>query len=67
MSYHLRRLRLHGLIQRIPTTHRYRLTSFGLRTIVFCTRAYTRVFRTGLGSVCAYRRADSDAATLQFR
>ena len=67
MSYHLRRLRLHGLIQRIPKTHRYRLTSFGLRTILFCTRAYTRVFRLGLGSVCAYRRADSDAATLQFR
>jgi hypothetical protein len=49
MSYHLRRLRLHGLIQRIPKTHRYRLTDFGLRTTVFCTRAYARIFRNGMG------------------
>jgi hypothetical protein len=49
MSYHLRRLRLHGLIQRIPKTHRYRLTDFGLRTTVFCTRAYARIFRHGVG------------------
>jgi hypothetical protein len=48
MSYHLRRLRLHGLIQRIPKTHRYRLTDFGLRTTVFCTRAYARIFRHGV-------------------
>jgi hypothetical protein len=51
MSYHLRRLRLHGWIQRIPKTHRYRLTDFGLRTAVFCTRAYARIFRHGIGMV----------------
>jgi hypothetical protein len=51
MSYHLRRLRLHGLIQRIPKTHRYRLTDFGLRTAVFCTRVYARIFRHGIGMV----------------
>lgn len=51
MSYHLRRLRLHGLIQRIPKTHRYRLTSLGFRTTVFCTRSYARIFRPGLGMV----------------
>lgn len=51
MSYHLRRLRLHGLIQRIPKTHRYRLTAFGLRTAMFCTRAYARIFRNGVGSI----------------
>ena len=49
MSYHLRRLRLHGLIQRIPKNHCYRLTDFGLRTSLFCTRAYARIFRQGLG------------------
>jgi hypothetical protein len=49
MSYHLRRLRLHGLIHRIPKTHRYRLTNFGLRAAVFCTRTYTRIFRRGMG------------------
>ena len=51
MSYHLRRLRLHGMIERIPKSHRYRLTDFGLRTALFCTRAWARVFRTGLGMI----------------
>ncbi len=51
MSYHLRRLRLHGLIQRIPKTHRYRLTDFGLRTTLFCTPAYARIFRHRLGMI----------------
>jgi hypothetical protein len=51
MSYHLRRLRLHGLIQRVPKTHRYRLTDFGLRTAMFCARSYARIFRQGFGLV----------------
>lgn len=38
-SYHLRRLRLHGLIERIPHTHRYSVTGFGLAAAVFLTRA----------------------------
>jgi hypothetical protein len=49
ISYHLRRLRLHGMIQRIPKTHRYRLTDFGLRTAMFCTRAWACIFRRGPG------------------
>jgi hypothetical protein len=49
MSYHLRRLRLHGMIERIPKSHRYRLTDFGLRTAMFCTRVWARLFRPGLG------------------
>jgi hypothetical protein len=49
MTYQLRRLRLHGLIERIPKTHRYRLTSFGFRVSVFCTRTYSRILRPGLG------------------
>src|ERR1051325_3794641 len=51
MTYHLRRLRLHGLIERIPKTHRYRLTDFGFRVALFCTRAYSRILRPGLGLV----------------
>lgn len=51
MTYQLRRLRLHGLIERIPRTHRYRLTSFGFRVAVFCTRTYARILRPGLGLV----------------
>jgi hypothetical protein len=49
MTYQLRRLRLHGLVERIPKTHRYRLTSFGFRVAVFCTRTYARILRPGLG------------------
>lgn len=47
----MRRLRLHGLIERIPKTHRYRLTPFGFRVAVFCTRTYARILRPGLGLV----------------
>lgn len=49
MSYHLRRLRWHGMIERIPKSHRYRFTDLGLRTALFCTRAWARIFRHGLG------------------
>ena len=51
MTYHLRRLRLHGLIERIPKSHRYRITEEGWRTMLFCTRCYNRVLRPGLAEV----------------
>jgi len=51
MTYDLRRLRLHGIIERIPKRHSYRLTSFGLRTALFFTRVYNRVLRPGLANV----------------
>ena len=50
-SYDLRRLRLHGLIERIDGTHRYLVTDFGLRTALFFTRAYARLIRPGLSEV----------------
>ncbi|MGH9099809.1 MAG: hypothetical protein ACRDV8_06205 [Acidimicrobiales bacterium] len=48
MTYDLRRLRLHGLIERVPHTHRYRVTPFGLRVAMFFTRTYARLLRQGL-------------------
>jgi hypothetical protein len=51
MTYHLRRLRLHGLIERVPHSHRYRLTSFGLRVALFFARTYDRLLRPGLGNI----------------
>jgi hypothetical protein len=51
MTYDLRRLRLHGFIERVPKSHRYRLTPFGLRAALFLTRAYARIFRSGLAIV----------------
>jgi len=59
MTYHLRRLRLHGLIERVPKSHRYRVTDQGWRTILFCTRCYHRVLRPGFAQVVP-READSD-------
>ncbi len=45
MTYQLRRLRLRGLIERIPRTHRYRLTDVGLRTALFYTCSLSHVIR----------------------
>lgn len=43
MSYDLRRLRLHGLIERIPGTITYRLTPEGIRVAVFYTKVRGRI------------------------
>jgi hypothetical protein len=51
MTYQLRRLRLHGLIARLPGTHRYRVTPRGLRLALFFTRVHARLFRPGLAIV----------------
>jgi hypothetical protein len=48
LSYELRRLRLHGIIARLPGTQRYRLTAFGLKTALFYSRLYQRLLRPGL-------------------
>lgn len=65
MTYHLRRLRLHGLIERVPRSHRYRVTDSGWRTMLFCTRIYNRVLRPGLAEVVP-EQADADT-TLRRR
>src|SRR6266851_10306744 len=51
ITYDLRRLRLHGLTERIPKTHRYRITPKGLRTAIFYTDIYNRSLRTGLAVI----------------
>jgi hypothetical protein len=43
MTYDLRRLRLGGLIRRLPHTNRYTLTSDGVRIAVFYTKIYDRL------------------------
>lgn len=59
MSYDLRRLRLHGLIQRIPGTHRYTVTDQGFRLAVFLTRVHNRLVRTGLAEALAQHDPDT--------
>ena len=43
MTYDLRRLRLNGLIRRLPHTNRYTLTEDGIRIAVFHTKVYNRL------------------------
>ena len=50
MSYDLRRLRLHRLIEKIPRSHRYRITQEGMRTAVFLLRAHTHLLRPGMAA-----------------
>jgi hypothetical protein len=44
-SYDLARLRLNGLIDRVPGKNRYRLTSDGLRFAIFYTKLHDRLLR----------------------
>ena len=43
MTYDLRRLRLHGLIERTARTNTYTLTPDGIRVAVFYTKLHTRL------------------------
>jgi predicted MarR family transcription regulator len=45
VTYQLRRLRLHGLIKRIGSSFRYRVTDRGFRVALFFTRVYNRILR----------------------
>jgi hypothetical protein len=51
MTYDLRRLRLHGLIERRPQSHRYQVTALGFRVALFLTRSYSRLLRPGLATL----------------
>ena len=66
MSYELRRLRLHGLVQRQPKSHRYHLTDEGLRTALFYTRVYARILRPGMAPVIPQAPAHSPGSVRTF-
>ena len=51
ITYELRRLRLHGLIERIGGSHRYRVTDAGLPQALFLSRVHSRLFRPGLAEL----------------
>jgi hypothetical protein len=50
MTYDLRRLRLHGLIARIPNSNTYVLTPQGLRVALFYTKVHDRLLTPLLGA-----------------
>ena len=60
MSYDLRRLRLHGLIRRLPHKNTYVLTSEGIRVAVFYTKLRNRLLRPLLD-------ADKPPARIEIR
>jgi hypothetical protein len=43
MTYDLRRLRLHDLIERMPHTNTYTLTPEGVRVVIFYTKRHRRL------------------------
>ncbi len=45
MTYDLRRLRLHGLIERLPHSNTYVLTPEGVRVAIFYTKVHSRLLR----------------------
>jgi hypothetical protein len=51
ISYDLRRLRIHKLIERIPGTFRYQVTPAGIRQARFLTRLTQRLLITGLAEL----------------
>jgi hypothetical protein len=50
-TYDLRRLRHHGFIERIPHSHRYRVTAIGHRQALFLTRTHHRLLHDGLAEL----------------
>ena len=49
MTYDLRRLRAHGLIERVPHSRRYTVTDLGLQhALLLFTDAHDHLLRTGL-------------------
>lgn len=67
VTYDLRRLRLHGLIRRIPRTHRYEVSDSGLRYALFFTRSYDRLLRPGLSVVLPDQTASDSTLRASFR
>jgi hypothetical protein len=60
VSYDLRRLRLHGLIERVPGTNSYTVTPEDIRVAVFYTKLYGRLLRPLLD-------ADQPPAPIELR
>ena len=51
MSYDLRRLRLKGIIWRMPQSYRYQLTSYGRKVVLLLSKLDTRIFRPAFAAL----------------
>ena len=61
MTYDLRRLRVHGLIQRIPKTNTYTLTPDGVKAAIFYSKVHDRLLRPLVAA------ADQPPAPIELR
>jgi len=50
LTYDLRRLRLKGILWRVPNSHRYLITPYGCKVALFFTRLHALVFRPGFAA-----------------
>jgi hypothetical protein len=64
MTSDLRRLRLHGLSQCIPRTHRYRITATRAIAANFYARLYARAIRPGFSSKLVQALTSRSSAAL---
>jgi hypothetical protein len=62
MTYDLRRLRMHGLIERVPGTFRYQVTDTGMTHALFLTRLHDKFLRAGLAALAAPSGTGRDLA-----
>lgn len=51
MSYDLRRLRLKGIVWRIPDSYRYQLTTYGRQVALLLSKLHTRIFRPAFAAL----------------
>ena len=73
MTYHLRRLRLHGLIERVPKSHRYRVTTAAGEwrcsapgpIVVFCGPAWPRSSRKKCLAIPPYAAAWTNSCSVR--
>jgi hypothetical protein len=66
-TYDLRRLREHGLIARLPHTHRYQVTDTGLAHAAFLAHAHDRFLCTGLALLHDQDQRPLQAATRTYQ
>ena len=67
LTYQLRRLRLHGLIERVPESHRYAVTERGLQIALWFSRCHARLFRPALGDLLENKLPDDGSLRRAFR
>lgn len=67
LTYDLRRLRVHGLITRLPHSNRYHVTDTGLERALFLTRAHDRLLRTGLAELTDPQPRSLQAASRTYQ